>query len=143
MWLPDLAKSNTLNEDVLVLSSAFSVVASVLLESLLFFVLRNKSNPTQSWIKCTIYTILLANAVLALTAFIFASVHRSPSDDDFVCGVRVASRWLSLLISIFSVMLLVSAWLDFREQDKWQAEILRLEEESFDEKRPTYQIVAR
>ncbi|KAI1407654.1 hypothetical protein F5Y13DRAFT_174315 [Hypoxylon sp. FL1857] len=52
------------------------------------------------------------------------------------CHRRIVplSRWLSLLISLFSTMLSVSAWLDFREQDRHELEMSELNEESLSEK---------
>ncbi|KAI0884036.1 uncharacterized protein GGS22DRAFT_18274 [Annulohypoxylon maeteangense] len=149
----------TPTEELLILSSAFSVVVSMVLEALLLFALRNKSKQTKTWLRFTLYAILFANAALAFTAFLYASVSTTISgkcgnitgdvvldeyghyrktnartfdlielgqsnsyDKAFPCGRKMVSRWLSLLISLFSIVLLVSAWLDFREQDLKESE---------------------
>ncbi|KAI2470771.1 hypothetical protein F4781DRAFT_389009 [Annulohypoxylon bovei var. microspora] len=170
--LSEIRGPYTPTEDLLIFSSAFSVVVSTILESLLLFTLRNKSKQTKTWLKYTLYTILFANAALASTAFLYASVsptvpsgsctsitsditsdeyghHRernsrtwdltepeqgSSYGEGFLCGRRIVSRWLSLLISFFSIVLLVSAWLDFREQDRRESETSQLDEESLGEK---------
>ncbi|KAI1204603.1 uncharacterized protein F4807DRAFT_328078 [Annulohypoxylon truncatum] len=153
----------TPTEDLLILSSAFSVVVSTLLEVLLLFVLRNKLKRTKTWLRYTLYTILFANAALAFTAFLYASVsttigeactnvtgdavineyghqrgvnaraldrveleQSSSYGEGLLCGRRMVSRWLSLLISFFSIILLISAWLDFREQDRRESKISQL-----------------
>ncbi|KAI1377081.1 hypothetical protein F4677DRAFT_417371 [Hypoxylon crocopeplum] len=171
-WSSEFKGPYTPTEELLILSSAFSVVVSVLLETLLLFALQNRSKQTKACIRYILYMILSANAALAFAAFLFTSFHssmlaeRRPSihssailgghgdqsqvvastwdydknkhdsdDEGFPCGGQVASRWLSLLISIFSIMLLVSAWLDFRDQDQRELEVSRLDEEHFDEKR--------
>ncbi|KAI1445098.1 hypothetical protein F5Y02DRAFT_139169 [Annulohypoxylon stygium] len=171
-WLlPDIKLPYTPTEDLLMISSAFSVVVSTILEALLLIVLRNKSKKTKKWLRYTLYTILVANAALASTAFIYASVSKTTNetcnnitkstiadeygynrkanaqtldhlvlesnrsyDEGFPCGRRMASRWLSLLISFFSVILLVSAWLDFREHDRRESETLQLSGEPLSEK---------
>ncbi|KAI1396463.1 hypothetical protein F4819DRAFT_475252 [Hypoxylon fuscum] len=60
--------------------------------------------------------------------------HTSFHGEGSTCGRQMASSWLSLLISVFSTILLVSAWLDFREQDQWESIALRSKEETHNEK---------
>ncbi|KAI0160054.1 hypothetical protein GGR52DRAFT_176454 [Hypoxylon sp. FL1284] len=48
---------------------------------------------------------------------------------DSQCARRAISRWLSLLISVSSTILLVSAWLDFREEDRQESQAGRLGDE--------------
>ncbi|KAI6085145.1 hypothetical protein F4821DRAFT_241258 [Hypoxylon rubiginosum] len=152
----------TPTEDLLILSSAFSIVVSIILETLLLLVLRHKSRKIKSWIRYTLYTLLSANAALAFAAFLCASTNdhvlcaeptgyldkiissietwnndtsgTGSDGNSFRCGQRVVSRWLSLLISIFSTVILVSTWLDFREQDQQELYFLRYSEELYEEK---------
>ncbi|KAI1454186.1 hypothetical protein F4805DRAFT_460979 [Annulohypoxylon moriforme] len=161
--LSEIEGSYTPTEDLLILSSAFSVVVSTVLEALLLFVLRNKSKQTKTWLRYTLYAILFANAALAFTAFLYASVsttiggacnnsssnvipdeyghyrrvnartldrielaQASSYSEGVQCGRKTVSRWLSLLISFFSIVLLISAWLDFREQDRRESKTLQL-----------------
>ncbi|KAI1390498.1 uncharacterized protein F4822DRAFT_152357 [Hypoxylon trugodes] len=139
----------TPTEDLLILSSAFSVVVSMILEILLLLVVRNKSKRTKLWIRYTLYAILCTNAAIAFAAFLYASAnngthHESENYVECLHGIsddegnphacRITSRWLSLLISFFSTILMVSAWLDFREQDQKELETLRFNEESLSEK---------
>ncbi|OTA86153.1 hypothetical protein M434DRAFT_400004 [Hypoxylon sp. CO27-5] len=53
-------------------------------------------------------------------------------------GHRIAYLWLSVLISTFSTILLISAWLDFREQDRRQLDISKFDEEFPSEKGSLY-----
>ncbi|KAI1138385.1 hypothetical protein F5Y05DRAFT_383902 [Hypoxylon sp. FL0543] len=145
-------------EDLLILSSVLSLLVSALLEALLLFLLRNRSKRTKAVFRYTVYLILSANALLAFVAFFYASLsgvvpdgrcdqrelkvrtcdHRGPApgfqDQSSSCERRMESRWLSFLISLFSTVLSVSAWLDFREQDRRESELLELNEESLSEK---------
>lgn len=54
--------------------------------------------------------------------------------DAILCGRRVTSCWLGLLISLFSIVLMISAWLDFREQDLQESVTATSSEESLSEK---------
>ncbi|KAI2620937.1 hypothetical protein GGS26DRAFT_569976 [Hypomontagnella submonticulosa] len=65
-------------------------------------------------------------------------MHSVPPAKGVSCGRPVVSLWLALLITIFSTILAVSAWLDFREQDRDEWEIPRFEKESLNEKMPIF-----
>ncbi|KAI0828733.1 hypothetical protein F5Y06DRAFT_282980 [Hypoxylon sp. FL0890] len=145
-------------EDLLILSSVLSLVVSAILEALLLFLLQDKSKRTKTWLRYTVYLILSANALLAFAAFIYASLsgvvpnkhsHQQElsfrawydaghvpgfSDGRSPCERRMASRWPGLLISLFSTVLSVSAWLDFRDQDRQESEFSVLNEGSLSEK---------
>ncbi|KAL7624939.1 hypothetical protein AAE478_004153 [Parahypoxylon ruwenzoriense] len=158
-------------ENILLLSSTFSIIVSVILETILLLVLRNKSKHTKKWLRYTLFTILSLNALLAFVAFLSSISNGRFSDggqsstpssqtpdgsrcqnmsnilrwsythyahegsQGAPCGQRVASRWLSLLISVFSIIIMISAWLDFREEDRRETQILALSEGRCDEKR--------
>ncbi|KAI0095914.1 hypothetical protein F4814DRAFT_457510 [Daldinia grandis] len=54
--------------------------------------------------------------------------------DAFICGRGAVSCWLGFLISLFSIVLITSAWLDFREQDSQESVTATSGEESLSEK---------
>ncbi|KAI4862817.1 hypothetical protein F4820DRAFT_428976 [Hypoxylon rubiginosum] len=171
-WLwSEFKELYTPTEDMLILSSAFSIVVSVILEALTMLVLRHKLKRTKLWLRYMLYTIFSANSVLAFVAFLYTSpddhmldegpsgyittgkqniypgedvlnmetwgvgvAHVALDESGSRCGRWVVSRSLSLLISIFSTVLLLTAWMDFREQDRRELYYIKLSEEPLEEK---------
>ncbi|KAI5919999.1 hypothetical protein F4810DRAFT_461066 [Camillea tinctor] len=159
-------------EKVTLGSAGFSLLASVSLEGILFYGMREGENKTKIWIRTTIFFILAINIALALSAFIFTLFDNTKLIDlEFIasagldiwdkeyrtdggsstwscelrayenlrnntfavgrtCKSRLASRWLSLLIFVFSVILVTLAWMDFKDEDTWLRPSKPLDEEA-------------
>ncbi|KAI0378492.1 hypothetical protein F5Y04DRAFT_283720 [Hypomontagnella monticulosa] len=164
-WLSSEFKGPyTSAEELLILSSAFSMMASGIIEALLLMVPQDNSKRTKRWLRYTLITILSANANLAFVAFIYAlansgtparghtpdeqhiqntlspikSVHNASHGKGIPCRRPVVSLWLSLLISVFSTILAVSTWQELREEDRDELEIPRVEKEPLSEKGPIF-----
>ncbi|KAI0598797.1 hypothetical protein F4775DRAFT_552991 [Biscogniauxia sp. FL1348] len=159
-------------EKVTLGSAGFSLLASVSLEGILFYAMREGESKTKRWIRAAIFFILAVNIALALSSFVFtlfdntefidlefmASAGLDVWDNQYrtndspstwscelrayenlrnnafavgrTCKSRLASRWLSLLIFIFSVILVTLAWMDFRDEDVWLLPSAPLDEEA-------------
>ncbi|KAI1484371.1 hypothetical protein F5X96DRAFT_664596 [Biscogniauxia mediterranea] len=159
-------------EKVTLGSAGFSLLASVSLEGILFYAMREGESKTKRWIRTTIFLILAVNIALALSSFVFtlfdntelidlefmASAGSDVWDKEYrtndgpstwscelrayknlrnnafavgrTCKSRLASRWLSLLIFIFSVILVALAWMDFKDEEVWLLPSTPLDEEA-------------
>ncbi|KAI1076639.1 hypothetical protein F5B20DRAFT_554997 [Whalleya microplaca] len=147
--LSGFKESYTPTENLLIASSVFSLFVSVMVELLLFSVRRHRSKQTKRWLRYVLFVILFANAILAFVAFLCASFNDSGEtpeksymympdevDQSIDDEARFMPRWLGLLISLFSLILLVTAWMDFKEEDQWEQEYSTLVDRVVDEKNP-------
>ncbi|KAI5865207.1 hypothetical protein GGS23DRAFT_414840 [Durotheca rogersii] len=119
------------SENLLLLSSGFSVLVSVVLEALLLYLLPNQSRLANKWTKCILFTILFLNVVLAFVASLAASMNDSITNNDG--NSRIAPRWLGILMSLFSIILVLSAWLDVRDLERQKSEIPGEKQRRYDE----------
>ncbi|KAI0003567.1 hypothetical protein F4779DRAFT_601413 [Xylariaceae sp. FL0662B] len=157
-WLSGFKESYTPTEELLLASSVFSLFVSVLVEVIVFSMRQHRSKQTQRWLRYVLFITLIANALLALTAILSTFISDSmlsngvPPENIDCTGLPEGmnpntyygqgnmrrppsvTRWFGLLIALFSVILLVSAWMDFQEQDRWQQEFGFLSKEEADEK---------
>ncbi|KAH9884240.1 hypothetical protein F4778DRAFT_565382 [Xylariomycetidae sp. FL2044] len=128
-WLPILSGSYTPVEQVLVLSSAFSLIFAMVVETLLFTVLRKDLIQVRYWLRWTLNLVLAANVILAFSATLVKSIDGLQRDycdssseiDDTpgtACETRQGNRWLSPLLFLFSVVLYLLTWLDCRDDEE-------------------------
>ncbi|KAK9780475.1 hypothetical protein SCAR479_02590 [Seiridium cardinale] len=155
-------------ENVLLCTSAFSLMISILMEVVLMVSTKNTSLSTKRWLRRGLMSLLIVNSLFSLASLIFFTVVQTvnshcqmlvqqgtghePGHPSYgainvdakgdALGVwtqdsRRNFPWqLSCLaIFTFSVVLLVSAWLDLRDEESW---IHGEDEENYGEKGEIY-----